>query len=385
MFADFFERAGFAAVEAEAELEDLAFALVEWTEEAVDLVGEQRSGGDFEGRFGAAVFDDVAEFSIAVFAKRLAERERFGREAQCFGDLFFGHLDFGRELDERCGAAELELQASTCLLQAGERVAGVHGEADGATGVGDAAGDRLTNPPGGVGGELEALAPVELFDGVHETEVALLDEVKQRQARGLVLLGDRNHEAEVRLDEGAFGVVAGANGAANFALACSSNRFFGFEFGTCFDALLDELREANFVVLRQQRVLTNVRQVETNKVLFVPFCTLFRHKHLPSLFSPAPPRLRWHTIPTPADGPTLTQLQSCSDQKNFSIPALRGGTSLILLRLHRCIGANGVRAKWLLASAEPARDDPFQGGVVGTKQPVNNAGLRRRRKRHVVD
>src|SRR4051794_15352422 len=43
-------------------------------------------------------------------------------------------------------------------------------------------GDRLADPPGGVGGELEALAPVELLDRVHQAEVALLDEVEQRQA-----------------------------------------------------------------------------------------------------------------------------------------------------------------------------------------------------------
>ena len=39
-------------------------------------------------------------------------------------------------------------------------------QADRAAGVGDAAGDRLADPPGGVGRELEALAPVELLDGV---------------------------------------------------------------------------------------------------------------------------------------------------------------------------------------------------------------------------
>ncbi len=65
------------------------------------------------------------------------------------------------------------------------------------------------NPPGGVRGELEPLAPVELLDGVDETEVALLDEVGQRQARPLVLAGDGNDEAKVGVDELRGGVFAG--------------------------------------------------------------------------------------------------------------------------------------------------------------------------------
>jgi hypothetical protein len=37
--------------------------------------------------------------------------------------------------------------------------------------------------------------------GLHEAEVALLDEVEQRQAVVEVLLGDADHEPEVRDDE----------------------------------------------------------------------------------------------------------------------------------------------------------------------------------------
>jgi hypothetical protein len=73
----------------------------------------------------------------------------------------------------------------------------------------DGPADRLADPPGGVRGELEALAPVELLDGVDEAEVALLDEVGERQARPLVLTGDRDHEPEVGIDEPGGGVLAG--------------------------------------------------------------------------------------------------------------------------------------------------------------------------------
>jgi hypothetical protein len=103
---------------------------------------------------------------------------------------------------------ELQLQASLGLLDAGQRVAGVHREADGPARVGDTTGDGLADPPRGVGRELEALAPVELLDGVHEAEVALLDEVEQRQTGGLVLLRDRHDESQVGLNEGPLGLLA---------------------------------------------------------------------------------------------------------------------------------------------------------------------------------
>jgi hypothetical protein len=48
-FTDFFERARLAAVETEAESEDFALALVEWSKQAGDLFGQQRRCGDFEG------------------------------------------------------------------------------------------------------------------------------------------------------------------------------------------------------------------------------------------------------------------------------------------------------------------------------------------------
>jgi hypothetical protein len=58
----------------------------------------------------------------------------------------------------------------------------------------------LANPPGGVGRELEALAPVELLDRAVQSDHALLDQVAELQAVALVALGDRDHEAQVRVD-----------------------------------------------------------------------------------------------------------------------------------------------------------------------------------------
>src|SRR4029079_5064509 len=66
--------------------------------------------------------------------------------------------------------------------------------------VGERAGDRLADPPGRVGRELEALAVVELLRGADEAERALLNQVEEGQALVSVVLRDRDDQAEVRLD-----------------------------------------------------------------------------------------------------------------------------------------------------------------------------------------
>ena len=50
----------------------------------------------------------------------------------------------------------------------------VDGDADGAGLVGDGPGDGLTDPPGGIGGELKALGEVELLHGLDQAQVCLL-------------------------------------------------------------------------------------------------------------------------------------------------------------------------------------------------------------------
>ena len=131
-------------------------------------------------------------------------RDLLGREAGRVGDLVVGrvvpHL-----------RRQLPLHARDHPLALGD----VGGQADGAPAVGQAALDGLADPQGRVGGEAEALAPVELLGGADEAQDALLDEVEEAQlARVAVLAGDGDDEAQVRVDE----VVLGREVAALDAL-----------------------------------------------------------------------------------------------------------------------------------------------------------------------
>ncbi len=103
----------------------------------------------------------------------------------------------------------------------------------------DRALDRLPDPPGRVGGETEAALGVELFQRVDEAEIALLDQVGQREAAVDVVLGDADDEPQVALDHRLpRGEVAGARRA----------------------------RQRELFLGRQQRVATDVVEVDLREV-----------------------------------------------------------------------------------------------------------------------
>ena len=77
----------------------------------------------------------------------------------------------------------------------------MHRDADGASLIGDGAGDGLPDPPRGVGREFVAAAPFELVDGLHQADVAFLNQVEELQAAVRIFLRDGNDEAKVGFDQ----------------------------------------------------------------------------------------------------------------------------------------------------------------------------------------
>ncbi len=115
-----------------------------------------------------------------------------------------------------------------------------------------------------------------------QAEVALLDQVEQRQAAGLVLLRDRDHEAEVRVHELTLGVLAVAQLAAEAALVGRGQLRTGRESVSSFLAAVDALGETDLVVLGQQVVPADVLQVQTDQVLVLATVETVVSHNIPS-------------------------------------------------------------------------------------------------------
>ena len=82
----------------------------------------------------------------------------------------------------------------------------VHRQADRTPVVGHGAADGLPDPPRRVRREPEAAPELESIDGLHQTDVALLNQIEQRQAAVRVALRDRHHQPEVGFEQIALGV-----------------------------------------------------------------------------------------------------------------------------------------------------------------------------------
>ena len=123
--------------------------------------------------------DQVAEGGLAVLTDALVEARGATVRATDVGDLVYRQVHELGDLLLRRLAAELDGELALGVRDLARPRDDVHRQADGAARVGEAAADGLTDPERPVGGELEALAPVELLDRADQAEHALLDQVRE--------------------------------------------------------------------------------------------------------------------------------------------------------------------------------------------------------------
>ena len=151
--------------------------------------------------------------------------------------------------------------------QAVDLVAHVHRHADSAALVGDGARDCLANPPGGIGAELVSAAPVELFGGADQADIALLDQIQERHAATDVFLGDGDDQARVGVDQ----VLARRHAVIDEQLELlhlfRGNVFAGKRLLARLAAALHALRQVDFLRRREQRHAADFLQVQADSVV----------------------------------------------------------------------------------------------------------------------
>src|SRR5215470_2555304 len=200
ILADFFERVLAAVRESKTEAEHFLFSRRQRVEDLVGLLAQGEPDDRLDRRDDLLVLDEITEMTVLFLADRRLERDRLLGDLQNLADLVDRHVHLRRDLFRSRLAAELldELAGGPDELVDG--LDHVHGDADGARLVGDRAGDRLADPPGRVRRELVAAAILELVDGLHQADVAFLDQVEELKPAVGVLLRDRDDQPEVGLD-----------------------------------------------------------------------------------------------------------------------------------------------------------------------------------------
>src|SRR3989449_2286162 len=205
--ADFLQRAGAAVIQPKAQLQHLALTWGERLQDVFQLLLEHGKRCRLGRGQGVLILDEIAQMTVFLFT-----------DGRLQGDRLLGNLDdFAHTLHREAhrGGDLLRGRLTTQLLQQGARDADelvdrlhhVDRDTDRPGLIGQGPGNCLPDPPRGVRAELVSLAPVKLFDRADQTQVAFLNEVQEQHAAAHVLLGDADHQAQVRLDEAALGFL----------------------------------------------------------------------------------------------------------------------------------------------------------------------------------
>src|ERR1700733_3076063 len=238
----FFQRVLGTILQTETHLDYALFTRGQGTQHLGGVFLQVHTDHGFRRRNGLAIFDEIAEVRIFFFADRGFERDWFLCDLKHFADL--GHRGIHPAGDLFGGglAAELLHQLSRGANQLVDGLDHVHRNTNGPGLIGDRAGDGLANPPGRIGRELVTTTIFELIDCLHQTDVAFLDQIQELQTAVGVLLGNRNHQAQVSLDQLALGLLGVHVALDHFALGA-------LEFGYRYAGLLLQLFQVGFAVL----------------------------------------------------------------------------------------------------------------------------------------
>ena len=221
---DIGQELGLATIKPESPAQNIGLAVGEPGEQAQDGSAAKLVFQVVGRFFSVLIGDDFTEGLPVVVAKLGVHRDRLGGGGTPGGDAFGAGPDFGSEFFLGWFALELVVEPRGGAAKIRKLDDDMDWEANGLGLIGQACADGLPNPPGGVGGEFHAAVRVEPIDGFHQADIALADEIEQRETVILVAAGNGHDEAQVGLDHMLAGLFIAV---ADFQ--CQLQLFFGRE------------------------------------------------------------------------------------------------------------------------------------------------------------
>src|SRR5450830_575383 len=187
-------------VDAETHAQNLGFTGSEAGEYFACRFFKALNGSNIDGRLHGRVFDEVTQVGVFVITDRGFHGDRLFSDLQYLADLVLRHFHAFAQLFRGRFTTHFLQHLPGNTVELVDRLDHVHRNTDGAGLVGDRASDRLTDPPGGISREFVAAAVFELVYRFHQTDVAFLDQIEELQTAVGVLLGDGDHQTQVRFN-----------------------------------------------------------------------------------------------------------------------------------------------------------------------------------------
>ena len=218
----------------EVHSDNIALVLGEGGKCTFDFERERFLHQGLVGSGSVFVREHIHEVHIFVGDKRGVDRDVASGDAEDAFDFVFRYSQKFGQLLFRWGAFQFLLQFGDFFFQSVESSKLVGGESHNARILGNGLQDRLSDPPHGVGDELESASFVEAFGGFNKSHIAFVDEVGEAKSLVLVLFCNRDDEAQVSLRQ---------------AVEC------------CLVAGFDALSQLNFLFGCQQLFAANVLKI----------------------------------------------------------------------------------------------------------------------------
>src|SRR6266849_88296 len=203
LFADFFQRAATAVVQAEAQLEYLALALSQAFKHIFHLLFQQLVAGSISRSKCRVIFNEVTQVAIIFFAYRRLQTHRLLADLDNLAHFLRTDLHLLGNLLGRGFTSQVLQQTTTDTNQAIDRLHHMHGDTNCSSLVGNRTRNRLANPPGGVRAKLVAFRVIEFLDRTNQAYIALLDQIQQAHATTNILFRHADNQAQVSLSQAA--------------------------------------------------------------------------------------------------------------------------------------------------------------------------------------
>ena len=196
----FFQSVLAAVIQPKPHLDHFLFARRQRFQDGRSLFLQTEVDNRVRRRNHRLVLDEIPQMRILFLADRRLQRNRFLRDFQNLAHLRHRNIhalgDFFRSRLAPQFLNQLPLRAHQFI----DRFDHMHRNTNGPGLIGNRARNRLANPPGRVGGKLITAPPFEFIHGLHQADVAFLNQVEELQPAIGIFLCNRNHQAQVRFD-----------------------------------------------------------------------------------------------------------------------------------------------------------------------------------------
>src|SRR5438270_5955515 len=229
---DFFERMLAAVLKPKSHLDYFFFARNQRAQDLSRLVIQVHVEHRLGRRDHAAIFNEVDQVRIFLFANRRFQGDRLLRDLQHLAHFRHRNIHALGDFFRRRFAPQFLNKLPRGADQFVDRFDHVHRDADRTRLVGNRARNGLPNPPRRVRGKLIAPAVFEFIDCLHQADVAFLNQVEKLESAIGIFLGNRNYQSQVGLNQLALGLLRIHVALDDLALGALEllKRHAGFEF-----------------------------------------------------------------------------------------------------------------------------------------------------------